>query len=195
MSRASETIKEMPRAAAVRGLRSGDRIKFERSVTINKTPAEIYAFWRQLENLPLFVTHLSAITANEDNTSHWEVQGEKGQVIGWDARIIEDKPNELLCWESLPGAEIQNAGCVRFLPAPGARGTVVRLTWSYVPGGGKFGAKIATLLNKKVVTELAQNLYNLRALLETGEVPTTQGQPQGGKSVEEQEAELAEVHP
>jgi len=191
MKTESEMKLDPPQPRAVAGLRTGQRIKFEKTVTINRHPSEVYTFWRQLENLPLFMSHLAVITVTGDNITHWVAQTDQGKTIEWDAGVIEDKPEELICWESLPGAEVQNAGCVRFTPAPGQRGTVVRLTWSYVPGGGKFGARLATVMNKRLAAEIAQNLFNLRSLLETGEIPTVEGQPHGGKSKNEHEPALA----
>ena len=147
---------EAPRPRASSGLRSGARIKFEKTITVNRPVSEVYAFWRQLENLPLFMTHLASVTSIGDDASHWVAQTDQGRTIEWDARIIEEKLDDLICWESLPGAEIQNAGCVRFAVAPGNRGTIVRLTWSYTPGGGNFGARISTVLNKHVLSSKNQ---------------------------------------
>lgn len=33
-----------------------------KSVTIDKSPAELYQFWRNFENLPRFMNHLEAVT-------------------------------------------------------------------------------------------------------------------------------------
>src|SRR5690625_3940119 len=38
--------------------RRGRRIDIETSVRVNKPRSEVYSFWRELENLPLFMKHL-----------------------------------------------------------------------------------------------------------------------------------------
>ena len=77
-------------------LKSGEGIKMEQSVTINRSPDEIYSFWRQLENLPRFMDHIKSVTQLGDNVSHWVVQTSAGKELEWDARLIEDKPDYLM---------------------------------------------------------------------------------------------------
>src|SRR5436305_3788163 len=40
---------------------SGKGIKVEKSVTINRSPEELYRFWRNFENLPRFMNHLESV--------------------------------------------------------------------------------------------------------------------------------------
>src|SRR6185437_13871799 len=101
------------------------------SVTINRSPDEIYSFWRQLENLPRFMNHIKSVTQLGDNISHWVVKTSAGQELEWDARLIEDKPGQMLSWQSLEGADVDNAGSVWFTPATGGRGTVVKVAMKY----------------------------------------------------------------
>ncbi|MBW3625473.1 MAG: DUF2892 domain-containing protein, partial [Armatimonadetes bacterium] len=95
----------------------------EKSVTLMKSPEELYRFWRQLENLPSFMTHLESVTVTGDKRSHWVAKAPAGRTVEWDAEIINEEENKLIAWRSLEGAEINNAGSVRFQPAPGGRGT------------------------------------------------------------------------
>jgi uncharacterized membrane protein len=53
-------------------------IKVEESVTINRTPAELYQFWRNLENLPRFMQHLDSVTVTGTTTSHWVAKAPRG---------------------------------------------------------------------------------------------------------------------
>ena len=46
-------------------------IEIERSVTVNKPRDEVYAFWRDLSNLPRFMRHLESVTELGDGRSHW----------------------------------------------------------------------------------------------------------------------------
>lgn len=153
----------------------------EKAVTINRSPDEIYSFWRQLENLPRFMGHIESVSDKGNGISHWVMKSSHGRSYEWDARLIEDKPGQMLSWQSLEGADVDSAGSVWFTPATGGRGTVVKVAMKYSPPGGKVGAFMAKMLGDSADKQLAEDLFHLKALLETGEIPTTEGQPRGGK--------------
>src|SRR4051812_27287726 len=46
-------------------------IHVEVAMTINKPRPELFAFWRNFENLPQFMQHLESVKTLEDNRSHW----------------------------------------------------------------------------------------------------------------------------
>ena len=50
-------------------------------VTINKPPEELYAFWRDFDNLPKFMNHLESVTAQDDTHSHWVAKAPLGQTV------------------------------------------------------------------------------------------------------------------
>ena len=100
------------------GVQEGQGIKVEKSITINKTPRELYQFWSNLENLPRFMDHLESVRVLDNKTSHWIAKGPLGTTVEWDAEIINQKENELLAWRSVAGATVSNAGSVRFEKHP-----------------------------------------------------------------------------
>jgi len=150
-----------------------------RSITINKSPAEIYTFFRNFGNLPYFMKDLVSVRVASETMSHWVVQLEHGPIVEWDAEIIEEKYAEMVSWRTIGRTEVQQAGTIWFSKAPRDRGTVVRLHMSYTIPAGKLG-KLATILVGEDADSIMQiNLNRLKAYLETGEVPTTNGQPTG----------------
>ena len=94
----------------------------EEAFTVNKPAAELYAFWRNFENLPRFMQHVRTVQKLDEKKSHWVVDAPAGRTVHWDAEIISDEPDRLIAWRSLGGADVDNAGSVRFLEAPGAAG-------------------------------------------------------------------------
>ena len=66
------------------------------AVTINRSPAEMYAFWRELTNLPLFMRHLKEVRLRDSGQSHWVAEGPAGICVEWDAEVIQDIENELI---------------------------------------------------------------------------------------------------
>ena len=168
-----------PFGAATKSTLDAGGIHVERSVTINKSPEELYAFWRNLENLPRFMNHLEAVQVLDDKRSHWFAKAPAGATVAWDAEIVGERPNELIAWQSLEDADVCNAGHVRFEVAPGGRGTELKVDISYHPPGGTLGATIAKLFGEEPSQQIADDLRRFKQLMEAGEVATTEGQPQG----------------
>jgi uncharacterized membrane protein len=160
-------------------LKSGEGEKLEKSITIDLPAAEIYQFWRRFENLPRFMNHLASVTQMSNGTSHWVAKTSRGRELEWDAELIEDKPNEMISWRSLEGADLDNAGSVWFIPSPGG-GTVVKVAMKYSPTGGKLGAAIAKVFGDDAEQQVAEDLVRLKKLLEVGASPGTRGLPDGG---------------
>jgi uncharacterized membrane protein len=150
----------------------------KKSVTINRPRAEIYQFWRRLENLPRFMVHLESVTSGSGRRSHWVAAAPFGRVE-WDAEIISDVPNEMIAWRSLQGSDVANEGSVRFAAAPGDRGTEVRVEFLYEAPAGKLGAAIAKLFGEEPQQQLTDDLRRLKQVLETGEVVRSDGSPEG----------------
>jgi uncharacterized membrane protein len=154
-------------------------IHVEHAITINKPPGEIYQYWRDLTNLPKIMSFLESVTLQDDKRSHWVAKAPAGTRVEWDAEIINDEPDKLIAWKSLADAAVANAGSVRFLPAPGDRGTELRITLDYLPPGGKIAAAVAKLFGRAPRQEIVEDLRRFKQFMETGEVPTTQGQSTG----------------
>ncbi|MBW4889079.1 DUF2892 domain-containing protein [Mucilaginibacter sp. HMF5004] len=116
--------------------------------TVNRPRQEVYDFWRQLENLPLFMTHLDNIQSITDTRSHWEakVPGGLGNIT-WEAEIVNDVNGYVIGWQSVPGSTIDNAGKVEFEDAADGQYTIVKVVISYLPPAGGVGMGVAKLLN------------------------------------------------
>ncbi len=154
-------------------------VHVEKSITINRSPKELYQFWRNFENLPRFMENLESVTEHDGNTSHWVANGPAGAKVEWDAEIYNEKEGELIAWRSLPGADITNAGSVHFETAPDGRGTYLKVVLNYNPPGGKATALFAKLFGQEPGQLVEHNLKRLKQFIETGEISTTEGQSSG----------------
>lgn len=152
-------------------------VNVESFITINRSPAELYRLWREPRTLGQIMGHFAEINTNGENSARWSVRVPLGQSIEWDARIVEDRPDEFVRWESAEGASVPNEGSVQFRPATGNRGTEVRLGFSFDPPGGVLGSAAASLLSVVPDALAAKALRRFKALVETGEIPTTENQP------------------
>ena len=146
-----------------------DGIVVKQSVTVQRTPGEAYAFFRDLENLPRFMAHLESVV-EKNGRSRWRAKGPLGTNIEWEAEVIEDRPAELIAWRSLPGADVPNRGQVRFRPAPGGQGTEIEVDLDYDPPMGAVSAAVAKLFGQEPSQAVSADLRRLKQVLETGEV-------------------------
>jgi uncharacterized membrane protein len=164
-----------PNAAAANGqhleAERGD-VLVGRSVTIGRPRQELYAFWRDFDNLPLFMHNIKRVIVIDADRSHWVVDAPAGKTVEWNSSITADEPGRLIAWRSEEGASVRNSGQVEFRDSPDGRGTVVTVTLAYDPPGGSIGKMIAKLFQKEPKIQARQDLRRFKQLMETGEVPT-----------------------
>jgi uncharacterized membrane protein len=143
-------------------------INMRTSMVVNKPKAEVYAFWRKLENLPLFMKHLSNVTEIDAKHSHWEavIPGNLGK-IKWNAEIVKEEEGYLIGWQSISNSMINNAGKVMFHDALGGAGTELEVVISYHPPAGELGAGVAKLLNPLYEKVVRQDVMNFKEYIET----------------------------
>jgi uncharacterized membrane protein len=149
------------------------------TITIDRSPEELYRFWRDFSNLPRFMRRLESVQVLADRRSHWKARGPAGASVEWDAEIVEERPNERIAWRSLAGSRIHHAGVVRFERAPGGRGTQVALELEYTPPGGALGATLAKVLGRVPAQALREDLRRFKQLMETGDVVVSEGTLRG----------------
>jgi len=154
-----------------------DAVCVEKTLIINRSPEDLYWFWRNFEKLPRVMKHLDSVSVQDGRRSHWVARGPAGRTVEWDAEIINERENELIAWRSLEGADVRNAGSVRFRPDELGRGTWVKVSLMYQPPAGRLGAAVARLFGEEPHQQIEEDLRRLKQFLETGEIPTTEGQP------------------
>ena len=148
-------------------------VKVERSVTIDKPRAELFAFWRDFQNLPRFMEHLVSVRVDSPTRSHWVARAPAGRTVEWDAEIVNEVPNEIIAWKSVGEPDVSNAGAVNFSEAPGGRGTIVRVTLDYEPPAGRVGAMLSHFLSEEPDHQIREDLRKFKQLMETGEITTS----------------------
>lgn len=164
------------------GVRAQHGVRVQRSMTINAGRDELYGRWRQIDRLPDFMRHLESVQVIDERHSHWKAIGPFEMKLEWDAEIITDRAGEIIAWRSQPGGDVDTAGSVRFTDAPGGRGTVVTVEIKYDPPGGRPVARLAETFFSGLDQRVQEDLRRFKQLVETGEIPTTKGQPTGERS-------------
>jgi uncharacterized membrane protein len=140
----------------------------EESVTINRPVAELYRFWRNLENLPKFMRHLESVERMTDTLSRWKAKGPAGTTVEWTAEIINEVADKVIGWRSIEGSDVVSAGSVNFEELAPSQ-TLLRVRLQYSPPGGKVGAVLARLMGRDAATEIREDLQRFKQQVETGE--------------------------
>lgn len=148
-----------------------------RSVTINRPKSELFAFWRNFENLPKFMEDVRSVEVLDDKRSRWTIAGPGDSEVEFVSRITEERPDELIAWESEPGADVRNSGRITFRDAPGSRGTEVEIVLAYDPPAGVAGRAIAKMLQREPNVQARRELKRFKQFMETGEIATANPGP------------------
>jgi uncharacterized membrane protein len=152
-------------------------IHVRESIRLEMPLEEVYRFWRKLENLPRFLTHLDSVTEMGNGRSRWVAKGPGGLTAEWDAEIINEVENKVIGWRSLPGSEVVSAGSVAFTRVRNGQSTQLTVHLQYAPPGGRATAFLATLMGREPSQTIREDLRRLKQLLEAGEVPKAEPVP------------------
>lgn len=149
--------------------------RVEEVTTINRPLEEVYRFWRNFENFPRFIRNLESVQAIDERRSRWRAKAPAGMSVEWEAEIVQEVPDEWIAWRSVKGSDVDNSGSVRFTRAPGARGTELRVQMQYSPPAGALGRGVAWLFGKDPEQQIREDLHRVKQLIETGEIPISEG--------------------
>lgn len=172
--------------------------KVEEVATINRSIEDVYRFWHDFKNFPRFMRQIESVEILDSRRSRWRASGPAGIPVEWRAEIVQDRENEWIAWRSIEGSTVEISGSVRFAHAPGARGTEVRVQLQYRPPAGAIGRGLTWLFGKDPAGHVREDLFRFKQLMETGEVPLSDG-PSMWRAAQpavdpEQIRTLAEVH-
>lgn len=158
-----------PISATVSRFRKADHprnINVRTSVIVNRPREMVYAFWRRLENLPLFMKHLDSVYEIDETRSTWNIKIPGGlATLHWGAEIVNEQPGSVLSWQSIPGASIENAGKINFTDTPG-KGTRIHALISYRALNGVVGETVSRLLNPVFSGLIEKDILNFKHYME-----------------------------
>lgn len=145
-----------------------------RTVTIARPREELYAFWRDFENLPKFMENVEKVRRTGPNDrAIWTIKAPGRTTVDVETEIVREEAGHFMAWRSLPGSDIDTEGRVAFEDAPGQRGTRVTALIAYKPPGGKLGKVIARMLQREPEVQARHDLKRFKMLMETGEIATS----------------------
>ena len=122
-------LKESPVAPSI-AVERRRTVDIQKTLRIEAPVEQVYAFWRDYRNFPLFLSKVRQVEDLGAGRSRWVVDSPEG-TLEWNAMITVEAPGALLAWRSEPGAVLENAGAVRF--SREGTGTRLDLRFCYNP--------------------------------------------------------------
>ena len=145
-----------------------------RTVTIAKPRQELFAFFRDFQNLPRFMENLEAVVPTDaEGRNIWKIKAPLGRTVDVETEVVREEEGELIAWRSVEGSDIDTEGRVKFRDAPGDRGTQVQLIIAYKPPVGEVGRLVAKLFQREPAVQARHDLKRFKMLMETGEIATS----------------------
>jgi uncharacterized membrane protein len=154
-----------------RALSGAKGVHVREAIRLETPIDEVFGFWRRVENFPRFMSHLERVVDLGGGRSHWVAKAPAGLVVEWDAEIINEQPNKVIAWRSLPGSEVVTAGSVHFATVRAGQSSQVSVHLQYAPPVGRAGAWLAWLFGSEPSQTIREDLRHVKNWLEAGEVP------------------------
>jgi uncharacterized membrane protein len=143
-----------------------------RSITVGRSAAELYEYWRDPLRLARIMEHVATVMPAGERRTFWTLKLPVAKSLSWHADIVDEKPGHLLRWHADEHDPVVSEGVVRFEPAPADLGTVVTLNFRIAPRGGRAGNVASHLLAPIPEALATRALRRFKSLVETGEIPS-----------------------
>lgn len=174
-------LTQIPDSANAAGKRSAAEPvqHLSKSITIGKSPTDLYTLWRKPDVLLRVMEPFGTVTILGTNHLRWSLDSHLGKYES-EATLIDDRPGEMVHWRTTPGNALQIDEFMRFKPAPNGLGTEATLSYdvdfSNVPAGQMLRS-ITSFLDRVPTSAMRKILHNFKSFAETGEIPTLTRNP------------------
>ena len=150
---------------------STDENTIEGRIAIHRPVEEVFEFYRDFRNLPRFLGDVMAVEQIDPGTFRWTIQGPFGIRANSTIKMTEQRPNELIRYETAGVPGLKGYWEIHFAPGDHAGETEVRSRMR-IPFARIARAALA-LIGKFPAEEVSSNLNRLKELMETGRVTDT----------------------
>lgn len=150
------------------------------SETIMKPLDEVAKHLTNFEKFPMFLENLEKVTTTGENKSDWQFRSQEdlSSSLKVPMRAILGINNDYT-FQSEDGAGFTYNVRIELVPAQSGRGTIARMSVAYESTTGSIAAIFGKLFGTDANVLAKKNLQRFKAFCETGNVPTTEGQPSG----------------
>lgn len=147
----------------------GRGILVEKTIQVDAPLDQVFAYWRNLENMPQWMSHVREVRYLGGDRFHWVVDGPAGMPVEWDSELLNVVENREMTWRSVEGSQVHNTGRVRFEES--GDGTRIHVQLRYHPPGGVIGHAVAKAFGVDPRSEMDDDLARMKGAIETGQPP------------------------
>jgi uncharacterized membrane protein len=152
---------------------SGQGFRVERTVTVLHDPAALYPTWRDLTSWAEVVPGVRSVVILDARRAYWRMTSSSGGPLAWEGEIVADEPDRFVAWHSAADSDSYWAGSVDLSPAPGGRGTEVRLTLTYLPPADRLYAGASNTSRSQAERQVREGLRRFKQRMEAREIPVS----------------------
>ena len=160
------------------------RVQSHAVQTIRATPEQIFNTYTRVELLPSWQEGVVSVEKTGDKTLHWEMQDPgTGKHFSFDSEVLESDPGKRHVSRVTSGPTAGSTDTLTLAPHPAGRGTIVTLVSDYTLPGGWLTNNLSAVVSRSPSQVTVENLRHLKELIESGEIPTVEGQPAGRRGI------------
>ncbi len=150
-------------------------VHVRRTITIARTPQDLYRVWHSPRRLAGFMAGAESVRELDGRRSHWSVNVPGFGRESWEAQITDDRENEAIGWQTIGETRFDHRGLVTFRRAPHDLGTEVTLDIRTRLPGGTVANAVSRLSGQSPEDYVSHTLHNFKQLMETGEIASNRG--------------------
>lgn len=143
-------------------------VDFERQLIVDRPPGETYEFWRDVENLAIYLPEIRDVEHLQQNLTRWQLKLTDTLRVEWTAELLEDSPSELIVWRTRNPSDLYHEGWVQFEPLRQGKSTRMTIRLYVLAPGGKPGARLLSALGDSPLRLFDDNFERIREVLESG---------------------------
>jgi uncharacterized membrane protein len=143
-----------------------------RSVTVQRSAEAVFRAWRDPETFAQAMSHFASHTTLDAGRTRWTLEDPIGGEHSWVTEIVAEQPGKLIRWQTVQSAPLVKNLTLELRPAPGNRGTEMTLHLRLEPPRGVLGSALVKLFGKAPAWIIDRALFNVKSLLEAGELPS-----------------------
>lgn len=143
-------------------------VPFERQLIVDCSPDEVYRFWRDLENLAVYLPELRDVEQLQESLTRWQLKLTDTLRLEWTAELLEDQPGELLVWRTRNPSDLYHEGWIEFSPLRDGQSTRITIRLYVLAPGGSPGARVLEALGDSPFRFFDDQFERIREVLESG---------------------------
>lgn len=164
--------------------KEANRVQAHAVQTIAASPEQIYNIYNRIELLPTWQEGVVSVERTGDRTLHWIMQDPgTGKQFEFDAEELELIPGKRHVSRVTSGPTTGTTEIFTLELHPAGRGTIATLVSDFTLPGGGLTSALSAVISRSPTQVVIENLRHLKELIESGEIPTVEGQPAGRRGI------------